>query len=102
MSALRHEGRSRTRGGLKTTDARLNGNTAKRGNQKVRFNTAPIENVLALSKPGKKGPAPAIAQSGKKLSAQTAKPALNGVHGRAKNTSVQRDDGSYQERYQKV
>ena len=102
MSALRHDGRSRGRGGLKTADARLNGNTAKRGNQRVRFNTTPIESALAVSKAGRKGPASAIAQSGKKLISQTVRPALNGVHSRAKSTSAQRDDGSYQDRYQKV
>ena len=102
MSTLRHEGRGKGRGGFKAADARPNGNTIKRGNQKVRFNTTPIENALAASKAGRRGPASAIAQSGKKLASQTAKPALNGVHGRAKSVPIQRDDGSYQERYQKV
>lgn len=102
MSATRHGGRSRGRGGFKSSDVSADGNMAKRGTRKVRFNTDPIEMALAASKAAKKGQPAAIAQPGKRVGAHSTKPTVNGVQGRTKSASIKRDDVSYQERYQKV
>ena len=102
MSAARHGGRNRGRGGFRAAEVSAEGNTAKRGNRKVRFNTDPIEMALAASKATNKGQSPAVVQSGKRLNALTAKPLINGVQGRTTSASVKRDVLSYQERYQKV
>ena len=102
MSAVRHGGRGRGRGGFKTSDVSADGNTAKRGSRKVRFNTDPIEMALAASKAAKKGQLAANAQPGKRVGVNSMKPTVNGVQGRIKTASVKRDDVSYQERYQRV